>query len=282
MPELPEVETVRIGLEEAMSGRLIASVEVRRADLRWPLPPDLATRLEGNRVLGARRRGKFILVDLSSGDTLIAHLGMTGRFRIGGSEADAGRNSIDPLEKHEHIVIRTGCGLRIGYWDPRRFGMMDLVRTASAEAHRQLRNLGPEPLGDGFTAKYLRKALAGSARPVKSALLDQSIVAGLGNIYACEALWLAGVSPTARSRSAADCAAGLAEAIKSVLSEAIDAGGSSLRDFRGVGGEEGYFQHDFKVYSREGEPCRNRDCPGEVARIAQSGRSTFYCRSCQL
>jgi formamidopyrimidine-DNA glycosylase len=278
MPELPEVETVMRGLRARLEGRVIRRAEVRRPDLRWPLPPDLARRLTGARVLGFRRRAKYMLMRLDArdgedGTSVLLHLGMSGRMliRSRGSNAAA---------LHEHVELETDDGWLVGFVDPRRFGSIDLVPTAAEDAHRLLAALGPEPLDDAFDGAALSRALAGRRSPVKAALLDQRVVAGLGNIYVCEAMHRAGIAP---SRLAADVtgaqAARLASEIKATLLEAIAAGGSSLRDYVQPDGELGYFQHAWRVYGREGERCQ--DCPGPpcpgVARIVQSGRSTFYC-----
>jgi formamidopyrimidine-DNA glycosylase len=274
MPELPEVETVMRGLRPALEGKVIARALVHRPDLRFPLPPGLARRLTGARVLGFRRRGKYILMRLEGGDSLLVHLGMSGRMVIGlaGSNAETA---------HEHIVLETADGARIGFVDPRRFGSVDLVRTSDEEQHRLLSGMGPEPLEDDFTVASLSAALTGKKTPIKAALLDQRVVAGLGNIYVCEALFRAGISPQRLAQTIPGArAARLVPAIKDTLREAIAAGGSSLRDYVQPDGELGYFQHAWKVYGRESERCEH--CPGlpgcaGIKRIVQSGRSTFYC-----
>ena len=272
MPELPEVETVLQGLIPVMQGRRIARADVRRAGLRWPFPENLAARLSGKRVLGMRRRAKYILADLDSGETAILHLGMSGRMLIGA----------DGRAKHDHVVLDMEGGPRIAFNDARRFGMLDLCATDTLESHRMLAGLGPEPLGNRFDAPYLRARFATRKSPVKTALLDQKIVAGLGNIYVCEALWRARINPATR---AADLDGrqvdSLVPAIRDVLAEAIAAGGSSLKDYRQADGELGYFQHAFAVYGREGEPCKTEGCTENIARISQSGRSSFYCPACQ-
>ena len=287
MPELPEVETVRRGLAPVMEGRVIARAEARRPDLRWPLPANMAARLTGQRVLRLRRRSKYILADLASGETLIVHLGMSGRMLI--SQPDAPRaapgvffHAHPAPEKHDHVVFDMADGTRITFNDARRFGAMDLVETAGCEGHRLLARLGPEPLGNAFDEPYLVARLKGRAMPVKAALLDQRIVAGLGNIYVCETLFRAGIAPQrASGRISAARIGGLVPIIRTVLSEAIEAGGSSLRDYRQAGGELGYFQHAFRVYGREGGACVTPGCTGIVGRIVQSGRSSFYCPRCQ-
>lgn len=282
MPELPEVETVRRGLEPAMSGAVIAHAQVNRPDLRWPFPDRMAERLTGQRVLALRRRSKYILADLASGETLLIHLGMSGRMLISGDPLGQFVHDHPAPAKHDHVLLEMANGARITFNDPRRFGAMDLIDTNQAESHLLLRNLGPEPLGNRFDGPYLAGALRGRNTPVKSALLDQRIVAGLGNIYVCETLFRAGISPLRRAgRISAARAAGLVPIIRDVLSDAIAAGGSSLRDFRQADGELGYFQHSFDVYGREGEPCRREGCTGTIRRKVQSGRSSFYCAICQ-
>ena len=286
MPELPEVETVRRGLVPVMEGRRILSVEARRSDLRWPLPANLPERLEGSRVIALRRRSKYILADLSSGETLLIHLGMSGRMVISaGAEREVPgdfHHAHPAPEKHDHVILDMEGGARITFNDARRFGAMDLVPTATAEAHPLLAALGPEPLGNGFDEAYLVARLKGRQTPIKAALLDQRLVAGLGNIYVSEALFRTGIAPCRLAgRIAAARAASLVPAIREVLREAIEAGGSTLRDYRQADGDLGYFQHAFRVYGREGEPCLTPGCGGTVRRIVQSGRSSFYCPSCQ-
>ena len=277
MPEHPEVETVVRGLEARLDGRVIARAVANREDLRWALPEGLTRRLTGTRVSGLRRRGKYILIRLDDGWSLLLHLGMSGRIVLGPLRP----NQPTP---HEHLVLETEDGARVGFIDPRRFGSVDLVPTAAEDAHPRLEGLGPEPLSNAFTPAVLSQALAGKRTPIKAALLDQRVVAGLGNIYACEALFRAGISPRRSSHTVPGARAGrLVPAIKATLTEAIAAGGSSLRDYVQPGGELGYFQHAWKVYGREGERCERcagPPCPG-IARILQSGRSTFYCRRTQ-
>ena len=291
MPELPEVETVRRGLTPVMQGQVIARADINRPDLRWPFPPQMAQRLSGQTVLNLRRRSKYILVDLSSGETLLIHLGMSGRMLISGDPsslraayAKTGKFVHDhpATEKHDHVVLHMESGARITFNDPRRFGAMDLMDTATAEQHPLLVKLGPEPLGNSFHAAHLIAALRARNTPIKSALLDQRIVAGLGNIYVCEALFRARISPKRKAgRISAPRVTALVPIIRDVLAEAIEAGGSSLRDFRQADGELGYFQHNFDVYGREGAPCRHDGCTSHIARIVQSGRSSFYCPTCQ-
>ena len=261
---------------------MIAQADVNRPDLRWPFPPGMAERLNGQQVLGLRRRSKYILADLASGETLLIHLGMSGRMLVSGDPLGQFVHDHPAPEKHDHVVLHMDNGARITFNDPRRFGAMDLMDTATAAQHKLLAVLGPEPLGNDFHENHLIDAFAGKNTPVKSALLDQSIVAGLGNIYVCEALYRAGISPTRKAgRIAKPRVAALVPIIRDVLAEAIEAGGSSLRDFRQADGELGYFQHRFDVYGREGEPCRTSGCSSVIARVVQSGRSSFYCRSCQ-
>lgn len=279
MPELPEVETVRRGLDQHLTGRIIARAEARRPDLRWPLPPDLVQVLTGARVVGLRRRSKYILADLADRGSLLLHLGMSGRMLIEGeSQGDLHR---DPaiLPRHDHVVFWNDQGTRITFNDARRFGMVDLV--APGAAHPLLAHLGPEPLSDDFTPAALAAAFAGRRTPVKAALLDQRIVAGLGNIYVSEALFRAGIDPRrlAGQLTLAEIAP-LVGHIRAVLDEAIAAGGSSLRDHRQATGELGYFQHSFRVYDREGAPCPN-GCGAVITRIVQSGRSSYFCPHCQ-
>ncbi|MEM6658703.1 MAG: bifunctional DNA-formamidopyrimidine glycosylase/DNA-(apurinic or apyrimidinic site) lyase [Pseudomonadota bacterium] len=282
MPELPEVETVRRGLSPAMEGVVIDKADVNRPDLRWPFPDRMSDRLSGQRVDRLRRRSKYILADLSGGQTLLIHLGMSGRMTVSGDPLGQFVHEHPMPETHDHVVFHMANGARITFNDPRRFGAMDLMSTAKAEHHRLLSVLGPEPLGNDFHEHHLIDAFRGKNTPVKSALLDQGIVAGLGNIYVCEALYRAGVSPRRKAgQISARRVAALVPIIRQVLQEAIDAGGSSLRDFRQADGELGYFQHSFDVYGREGEPCKNQTCNGAVKRITQSGRSSFYCTQCQ-
>lgn len=282
MPELPEVETVRRGLQPAMEGAVIARADVRRPDLRWPFPDRMAERLTGKKVTALRRRSKYILADLSGGETLILHLGMSGRILISGDPLGQFHHDHPAPEKHDHVVFDMSNGARITFNDARRFGAMDLGPTVGIEAHRMLAGLGPEPLGNAFNEDYLAAALKGRMTPIKAALLDQRIVAGLGNIYVCEALHRAGISPLRKAgRISSTRVARLVPIIRDVLSEAIEAGGSSLRDYRQADGELGYFQHTFRVYDQLDQPCRTPDCSGAIRRVVQSGRSSFYCPVCQ-
>jgi formamidopyrimidine-DNA glycosylase len=287
MPELPEVETVRRGLAPAMEGERFDKVEVRRGDLRWPLPKDFAQKLHGKLVEGLGRRAKYLLADLSSGDVLLMHLGMSGSFRVGkNSMPGTYYHERSKSTAHDHIVFHMSNGTTVTFNDPRRFGSMKLVPRARLEQEPLLRALGPEPLGNEFDATMLAKACAGKKTSLKAALSDQRVVAGLGNIYVCEALFRARLSPKRQASTIADRngrpnerAERLVEAIKAVLMDAIEAGGSSLRDHRRADGSLGDFQHNFRVYDREGEPCPA--CKGKIKRTVQVGRSTFYCSSCQ-
>lgn len=282
MPELPEVETVRAGLQPVMEGQIIARAEVRRPDLRFPFPANMSGRLTGVRVERLRRRSKYILIDLSSGETLLIHLGMSGRMLISGVTAGEFHHDHPVPAKHDHVVLDMASGARVTFNDARRFGAMDLIETANAEGHKLLRGIGPEPLGNSFSEAYLATRLKGRAMPIKAALLDQAVVAGLGNIYVSEALSRSGIDPRrASSDLTAKMIASLVPVIRAVLTEAIAAGGSSLRDYRQADGELGYFQHSFRVYDREGQPCPTTGCKGQVTRIVQSGRSTYFCPSCQ-
>lgn len=283
MPELPEVETVRTGLVPSMEGRVILKADIRRPDLRWPFPDRMAERLTGSRVDRLRRRSKYIMADLDSGETLLIHLGMSGRMLIQGSGVIGEfHHALPATEKHDHVIFDMEGGARVVFNDARRFGMMDLWPTAKLEMHPLLAGLGPEPLGNAFDETYLAAALKGRKTPIKSALLDQKLVSGLGNIYVCEALWRAHIHPRTKAASLSRSRAqSLVPVIRDVLGEAIEAGGSSLKDYRQTDGELGYFQHSFAVYGREGEACRTPGCEREIARIVQAGRSTFYCPGCQ-
>jgi formamidopyrimidine-DNA glycosylase len=292
MPELPEVETVRRGLQPVMEGARIVKAEARRGDLRRPLPKDFVKRLEGRTVTGLGRRAKYLLADLSSGEVLMMHLGMSGSFRVTQEkdEKTPGEFHHPRAEDraHDHIVFHMSSGARIAFNDPRRFGLMLLVPRPELADHPLMKAIGPEPLGNAFDAAMLAAACRGKKTSLKAALSDQKVVAGLGNIYVCEALHRARLSPkrqasTIATRAGAPTARAevLVGAIKAVLQDAIKAGGSSLRDHRQTDGELGYFQHHFRVYDREGELCVTPGCKGTVKRIVQSGRSTFYCPTCQ-
>jgi formamidopyrimidine-DNA glycosylase len=293
MPELPEVETVRLGLAPVLVGNSFASVEQRRQDLRFPLPKHFAERLQGRKVDALDRRAKYLLARLDDGEVLVMHLGMTGRFSIDqakGKTLELGEfeDEQKPAPKHEHIVFHLADGTAVRYSDTRRFGLMDLIPGKTLPAHALFKGLGVEPLSPDFTPEWLGTRLKGKATSIKAALVDQRLIAGLGNIYACEALFRAGISPlrlagtlatkTGKPTKAIDA---LVKAVKSVLGEAIKAGGSSLRDHRQTSGELGYFQHSFQVYDREGEKCQAPRCGGTVRRFNQNGRSTFWCPKCQ-
>ena len=286
MPELPEVETVRRGLEPALAGATLVRVEARRPDLRFALPEGFVQRLTGARIERLDRRAKYLLAPLDRGDTLVMHLGMSGRFEVAG-ERPARRPGefhyaapADP--KHAHIVFETDTGARVTYFDPRRFGYMALIASDQLAAHPWFAGLGPEPLGPDFTGAHLLRAFAGRRQSVKASLMDQRIVAGLGNIYVCEALYRARMSPLRPAGEiGARALASLAAAVKAVLGEAIEAGGSTLRDYAAADGALGYFQHRFNVYGREGEGCPRPGCSGVIARTVQAGRSSFHCPVCQ-
>ena len=301
MPELPEVETVRMGLLPVLEGHVITRALTRRGDLRIPFPPRFVERLEGHKVLHLRRRAKYILADLDSGETLVIHLGMSGRMSVyaEGKTRKIGNYVYDVApatagaDKHDHVVFETDVPARIVFNDHRRFGLMTLVATAHLEQDRLFKDMGIEPLSAGFNTAYLAKVLDGRKTPIKAALLDQRLIAGLGNIYVCEALFRARISPKRMAGSISrERLAPLAAAIKKVLKDAIAAGGSTLRDHAQATGDPGSFQHSFLVYGREGLPCKlaassseavgqKKACKGTVKRIVQSGRSTFYCPKCQ-
>jgi len=286
MPELPEVETVRRGLEPVLAGQRLARVEARRPDLRFPLPEGFVQRLTGAVIQRLDRRAKYLLAPLDRGETLVMHLGMSGRFEIARPEGFVRPGEFhyaaDPNPKHAHVVFETQAGDRVTYYDPRRFGYMALADTATLDLHPWFDALGPEPLSEAFDLGRLVQTFAGRKQGPKTLLLDQRVVAGLGNIYVCEALHRARISPFKPAGGISKARlARLVEAVKAVLAEAIDAGGSSLRDYAAADGALGYFQHRFRVYDREGSPCPTPNCRGVVDRIVQSGRSTFYCPVCQ-
>jgi len=269
MPELPEVETTVNGLRAALDGATIARAEPRRADLRWPMPSDLRQRLTGARITNLGRRAKYGLIYTDRDDVLIFHLGMSGRWRV----------DPDEIGKHDHFIIETDAGRRVALNDPRRFGSLDITQAADIDNFKAFATMGPEPLSGAFDARRLKAAINGRKAPIKAMLLNQKIVAGLGNIYVCEALHMAGISPTRQAGSIAVARLeSLVTAIKQVLQAAIEAGGSTLRDFAAPDGELGYFAKDWLVYGREGEPC---SCGAAVKRKTESGRSTFYCSRCQ-
>ena len=292
MPELPEVETVRRGLEPALVGHKISRLDVNRPDLRFPFPAKFRARLEGQRVESLGRRAKYLLADLSSGEVLIMHLGMSGRFTIEdpAQTQQPGRfhHETGGSNMHDHVIFHLETGTRIIYNDPRRFGFMDLVPRSELETCRHFKAMGLEPLGNALDGDTIRALFDGKKTPLKAALLDQSLIAGLGNIYVCEALYRAGLSPKRKAGTIASArgamkhkADELAQIIRDVLTEAVEAGGSSLRDFAQTDGSLGYFQHRFRVYDREGEACSTKDCNGIIKRITQSGRSSFFCPQCQ-
>ena len=302
IPELPEVETVMRGLASVLRGQVIRHAETRRAGLRWPFPPGLVAALMGARVEGFRRRGKYMLMRLDGRESVLIHLGMSGRMVARHRDAAAAavarmapqgiasdaRGHNQPPELHEHLMLETEDGWRVGFVDPRRFGSVDLIARDAEDSHRLLAGLGPEPLEAGFTVAALEAALHGKVTPIKAALLDQKVVAGLGNIYVSEALHRAHIRPdisaatlVLKSGAPSKRLEDLAEGVRTVLIEAIDAGGSTLRDFRAADGNSGYFQHRFAVYDREGEPCPTPRCKGVIKRIVQSGRSSFFCPVCQ-
>jgi formamidopyrimidine-DNA glycosylase len=277
MPELPEVETVVRGLRPKLEGQRLRQVEQRRPDLRFPFPENFAKRLTGRRVERITRRAKYMLLHLDDGQVLLCHLGMSGRMVI---VERTGAGARRPLDSHDHVIFTTEAGTEIRFNDVRRFGIMDLIAEEALAAHPLLRDLGPEPLGNDFNGPALAAALKRKRTPIKAALLDQQVVAGLGNIYVCEALFGAGLSPRRLAYTVqGNRAEKLAAAVRQVLGRAIEAGGSSLRDYVQTNGELGYFQHEWAVYGREGETCRS--CGGPVKRLVQSGRSTFYCPACQ-
>ena len=290
MPELPEIETVRMGLAPALEHRRLTKVVTRRGDLRVPFPPRFAERLAGREVKHLWRRAKYLLADLDDGETLVIHLGMSGRVAVYAENREhrPGQYVYEAPPsgaghgKHDHVVIETDAPARIVFTDPRRFGLMLIIESAALNRHPLFDGLGIEPLSPQFTAAHLERVLEGRRAPIKAALLDQRTIAGLGNIYVCEALFRAGISPRRQSSTIAGSRArALAAAIRSVLRAAIKAGGSSLRDYAKTDGALGEFQHHFAVYDREGAPCPRAKCKGKIKRIVQSGRATFFCPACQ-
>ncbi len=295
MPELPEVETVKRGLAPAMEGALIKCVELRRQNLRYPFPRDFVSRLEGKHIVSLSRRAKYLLADTDSDDVLVMHLGMSGSFRMKNQDAVNPTGSLNHernnLGAHDHVIFhleKSGAGNTVTYNDPRRFGYMTLVSRGKFDSHPFFASLGIEPTGNALDGECISQLFQGRKTLLKATLLDQRIIAGLGNIYVCEALWRSGLSP--KRKASTLCRKGgkatkrselLAESVRDVIAEAIDAGGSSLRDHRQTDGSLGYFQHHFNVYDRENMPCMNANCSGTIKRIVQSGRSTFYCPSCQ-
>lgn len=285
MPELPEVETVRRGLEPVLTGALLTRVRQNRPDLRFPFPERFVERLEGATVERIDRRAKYLLMPLSTGETWVSHLGMTGRFTLDGEQLGEFEEPAPIAGKHEHVslcAVRAGATTRLGFADARRFGFMGLIPTGEVETHPWFAALGPEPLGNGFSGAHLAEALVGRKQSIKVSLLDQRIVAGLGNIYVCEALYRARISPLiAAGKVSKPRLETLAAVVRDVLDEAILAGGSTLKDFANAEGGQGYFQHRFDVYGREGKPCLAQGCSGVVKRTVQGGRSTFWCPVCQ-
>jgi formamidopyrimidine-DNA glycosylase len=291
MPELPEVETVMRGLAPVLMGRRIANVEVRREGLRFPFPAGFAGRLLGRQIVNLTRRAKYILVSLDDDQIFLVHLGMTGRFTVAGEKVNALGKFYHPLQtadtglgSHDHVVIALDDGTRVIYTDPRRFGIMDLLHGSERDKHKLLKDIGVEPLGNAFSGAYLAEKFAGKKTSLKAALLDQRIIAGLGNIYVSEALHRTGLSPKRKAGTLARKAERLdtlARHIRDILNEAILAGGSTLQDFAGTSGQEGAYQQRFAVYDRANEPCQKPGCGGTIHRIVQSGRSTFYCKQCQ-
>ena len=285
MPELPEVETVRRGLQPVLEGARLTQVRQNRPDLRFPFPDRFPERLEGATVETIHRRAKYLLMPLSTGETWVTHLGMTGRFTLDGSQLGEFEEAAPVAGKHEHLslcAVRAGATTRIGFADARRFGFMGLIPSDEVEAHPWFAGLGPEPLGNAFSGAHLGEAFRGKKQNIKVSLLDQRIVAGLGNIYVCEALFRARISPlVAAGKVSRPRLETLAAEVRNVLNDAIAAGGSTLRDFANAEGGQGYFQHRFDVYGREGKPCARDGCSGVVKRLVQAGRSTFYCPACQ-
>ena len=282
MPELPEVETIMLGITPFLEGATITKVKLNRSDLRWPFPENFAKRLEKAKVLNLKRRSKYILVNLSTGETLLIHLGMSGKILVSNKKLGNYFHETAKIARHDHVVFEMNDGTIITYNDPRRFGAMDLAKTDTLKYHKFIQRLGPEPLGNNFNANYLKNKFSKKESPIKSVLLDQSVVAGLGNIYVCEALFMSGISPkkTASKISIKKCEE-LVRNIRGILVSAIEAGGSSLKDFTDIEGNSGYFQFEFYVYGRDNELCKSNTCNRKIKRISQSGRSSFYCPSCQ-
>ncbi|MDQ3125060.1 MAG: bifunctional DNA-formamidopyrimidine glycosylase/DNA-(apurinic or apyrimidinic site) lyase [Pseudomonadota bacterium] len=285
MPELPEVETVRRGLEPVLTGARLTRVCQNRPDLRFPFPDRFVERLEGATVERIDRRAKYLLMPLSTGETWVSHLGMTGRFTLDGEQLGEFEEAAPIAGKHEHVslcAVKGTASTRVGFADARRFGFMGLIPSAEVDAHPWFAALGPEPLGNGFSGAHLAGAFSGKKQNIKVSLLDQRIVAGLGNIYVCEALYRARISPlTAAGKVSKPRLETLAAVVRDVLNEAILAGGSTLKDFANADGGQGHFQHRFDVYGREGQPCLAEGCAGVVKRTVQGGRSTFWCAGCQ-
>ena len=282
MPELPEVETIMRGISPFLEGATIKKIILNRADLRWPFPENFESRIKGAKVLNLKRRSKYILVELSTGETLLIHLGMSGKILVSNSKIGNYFYESAQASNHDHVIFALNDGTVITYNDPRRFGAMDLTKTDDLNNHKFLQKLGPEPLGNNFNSEYLKIKLSKKESPIKNVLLDQSIVAGLGNIYVCEALFMSGISPKKKaSKISKNKCDELVLNIRTILISAIEAGGSSLKDFTDIQGNPGYFQFDFHVYGRDNEWCKTRDCDHKIKRISQSGRSSFYCPRCQ-
>ena len=282
MPELPEVETIMRGISPFLEGATIKRIKLNRADLRWPFPKNFTSRLKEAKVLNLKRRSKYILIDLNTGETLLIHLGMSGKILVSDSKIGNYFYEYSKGSDHDHVIFELNDGTKLTYNDPRRFGAMDLAKTDDLNNHKFLEKLGPEPLGNNFNSDYLKTELSKRESPIKNVLLNQSVVAGLGNIYVCEALFMSGISPKKRASkiSKIKCEE-LVRNIRAVLMSAIEAGGSSLKDFTDIQGNSGYFQFEFYVYGRENECCKIKNCGRKIKRISQSGRSSFYCPSCQ-
>ena len=282
MPELPEVETIMRGISPFLEGATIKRIKLNRADLRWPFPKNFTSRLKEAKVLNLKRRSKYILIDLNTGETLLIHLGMSGKILVSDSRIGKYFYEYSKGSDHDHVIFELNDGTKLTYNDPRRFGAMDLAKPDDLNNHKFLEKLGPEPLGNNFNSDYLETELSKKESPIKNVLLNQSVVAGLGNIYVCEALFMSGISPKKRASkiSKIKCEE-LVRNIRAVLKSAIEAGGSSLKDFTDIQGNSGYFQFEFYVYGRENECCRIKHCGRKIKRISQAGRSSFYCPSCQ-
>ena len=282
MPELPEVETIMRGISPFLEGATIKKIKLNRAGLRWPFPENFARRLTEAKVLNLKRRSKYILVELSTGETLLIHLGMSGKILVCGSKIGKYFYESSKISNHNHVIFELNDGTTITYNDPRRFGAMDLAETEDLKNHKFLEKLGPEPLGNNFNSDYLKTKLSKKESPIKNVLLNQSVIAGLGNIYVCEALFMSGILPMKKaSKISKNKCEELVRNIRKVLTSAIDAGGSSLKDFTDIQGNLGYFQFEFHVYGRENEYCKIKNCGRKIKRLSQSGRSSFYCPSCQ-
>ena len=282
MPELPEVETIMRGISPFLAGATIKRIKLNRADLRWPFPENFANRVKEAKVLNLKRRSKYILIDLSTGETLLIHLGMSGKILVSNSKVGNYFYESPKLANHDHVIFELNDGTIITYNDPRRFGAMDLARTVDLKNHKFLKKLGPEPLGNNFNSDYLKIKLSNKESPIKNVLLNQSIISGLGNIYVCEALFMSGISPKKiASKISKNKCEELVKNIRAILISAIEAGGSSLKDFTDIQGNSGYFQFEFYVYGRENECCKTINCTRKIKRITQSGRSSFYCPHCQ-